>query len=995
MKLPRFPVFGSLARSFCLGLWSGCVLAVPGWAGEAGRGSLSGRVSNADTKVYLDGVVVAIAERGLATVTDTEGRFAFEAVPAGAHQLVTSYLGLDGQRTSVVVRAGERTEVTIELRSSVYKMDSFIVSGEREGNAASITRQRNSANVRTVLALDALGSLPSENMGELLIRMPGIGGGLNEEGVIATVGVRGTAPALNTLTIDGDTQPGSSTTDRTPRTHTLSGALFDEIEVIKAPTPDMRADSLGGSINIKTRSALNLQGGRRGSYKVGARWAPPFLEHIPMRRDKALHPQLGFGYQEVFSVGGGRRNLGLSIDGSYSETMTAYYRNINYYRTNTTEEQAGTYQNHMADVMAVPKQFGGTLKVEYRLADRAEFFATVLYSDASNPFYRLYSQTAVTGQTVATIGANGQPTGTGALLPGYTNQLTQVRGVAASTMRLETDLISTFPKDRKFTVGGRHNHGPLKFDYSANYSSNHNNVGVSTRHGNNGGGVLQYSFTGVGWILDQTRSAVRPILTQTEGPDWYNVDNYRTALLVKRDSDRLVDIYSLKANAGYTWAGAVPVVMKTGVWLNREDRENVTRDKRWNYVGTGSLARLQEPNVKASTITPAGRRFPYLSASLAAEDVVANPGQWRQDVYTDETLTYRSTNQLQEDISAAYLQGETRFRGLRVLGGVRAERVEDVGQGFVQARVLSTTAQRTADPVGAARADWNNPKGISGRYTDFFPSVHLVQRLTDRLQARLSWSNSIGRPAPGNLLPVETPNNTTLVLTVNNPALQPQYSENWDAALEYYFEPIGQLTVGYFRKDIRDFLFSANIGVVAAGSNNGFGGEYAGYQLNTTRNGGSAQVEGWELSYQQELTFLPGLLRGLGVYANLTDLKTEGDYGVPGITTTATELVNFVPRTTNAGVSFRYRGLMARLNVSYTSSHLTTGSTAAVSRVYLFPRTILNTNLSYQLGRGLSVFGDVANLTDEPQRWYLGHKGRPYRSSLQGGTVTLGLRGTF
>jgi TonB-dependent receptor len=201
--------------------------------------------------------------------------------------------------------------------------------------------------------------------------------------------------------------------------------------------------------------------------------------------------------------------------------------------------------------------------------------------------------------------------------------------------------------------------------------------------------------------------------------------------------------------------------------------------------------------------------------------------------------------------------------------------------------------------------------------------------------------------------------------------------------------------VGYFRKDIRDFLFSANIGVVATGTNNGFGGEYAGYQLNTTRNGGSAKVEGWELSYQQELTFLPGLLRGLGVYANLTDLKTEGDYGVPGTTTTATELVNFVPRTTNAGLSFRYRGLMARLNVSYTSSHLTTGSTAAVSRVYLFPRTILNTNLSYQLGRGLSLFADVANLTDEPQRWYLGHKGRPYRSTLQGGTVTLGLRGTF
>ena len=962
---------------------------------RAADGGIAGRVANSDTQVYLDGALVVLGATGRQAVTDKEGRFTFDAVPAGAYTVVTTYLGVETNRTPVTVRAGEVASIAIELRSSIYQMSKVVVSGEREGNAASITRQRNSANVRTVLALDALGSLPSENMGELLIRMPGVGGGLNEEGVIATVGVRGTAPALNTLTIDGDTQPGSSTTDRVPRTHTLSGALFDEIEVIKAPTPDMRADSLGGSINIKTRSALSLKDKRRSSLKVGARWAAPFFEHIPLREDRSLHPQIAFGYQELFSVGAGSRNLGISLDGSYSETTTAYFRNINFYRTNTTDDQAGTFQNHRADVISMPKQIGGTLKVEYRLSRHAEFFATVLYSDAPNPSYRLYSQTAVTGQTLATIGANGQPTGTGALLPGYTNALTQVRGVAASTMRLETDFLSVFPKDRKFTVGGRHTHDRLDFDYTLNLSSNHNNVATSARGGRNGGGVLQYSFTGVGWILDQRQSAIRPILTQTEGNDWFDIDNYRTALLVKRDSDRIVDIYNAKANATYRLPTAVPAIVKSGVWWNREYRETVTRDKRWNYIGTGSLARLRDPSVVTSSSLLAARRFPYLSAALAAEDILLNPTQWRQDFYTDETLRFRSTNELTEDIGAAYVQGETRLRGLRIVGGLRGERVEDTARGSVQARVLSTAAQRALDPIAAARADWNHPKEINGSYTDYFPSVHLVQRLTERLQARASWSNSIGRPPPGDLLPLETPNNTTLILTVNNPALKPQYSENWDLALEYYFEPVGQLTVGYFRKDIRDFIYSTNTGLVAAGSNNGYGGEYAGYQLNTDLNGGRAKVEGWELSYQQELTFLPGALRGLGVYANLTDLKTEGDYGTPGATTTATELLFFVPRTTNAGVSFRHRGLTARVNVSYTASHLTTASTVQGSRVYLFPRTIINTNLAYALGRGLTVFADVANLTDEPQRWYIGHKGRPYRSTLQGGMVTFGVKGIF
>lgn len=173
--------------------------ALPAESRSAETGRVAGRVVNADTKLHLEGALVELRELGWQTFTGKSGEFLFAAVAPGAYTLVSSYTGVDTHSRPIRLGSGERVDLTVELRSAIYKMEGFVVTGEREGNAASITRQRNSANVRTVLSLDALGSLPSENMGELLIRMPGVAGGLNEEGVIATVGIRGTPPAMNTL----------------------------------------------------------------------------------------------------------------------------------------------------------------------------------------------------------------------------------------------------------------------------------------------------------------------------------------------------------------------------------------------------------------------------------------------------------------------------------------------------------------------------------------------------------------------------------------------------------------------------------------------------------------------------------------------------------------------------------------------------------------------------------------------------------------------------
>ena len=127
----------------------------------------------------------------------------------------------------------------------------------------------------------------------------------------------------------------------------------------------------------------------------------------------------------------------------------------------------------------------------------------------------------------------------------------------------------------------------------------------------------------------------------------------------------------------------------------------------------------------------------------------------------------------------------------------------------------------------------------------------LIERMPN-LKARLSWSTSYGRPALGNLLPGESIDENNRRLTVNNPGLRPQTSTNWDATLEYYFEPVGNLTIGWFHKTIRDFIVSGiSSGTIGTGRDNGFDGEYGGFTRLSSANAGTAYVQGWEISSEE------------------------------------------------------------------------------------------------------------------------------------------------
>jgi TonB-dependent receptor len=843
--------------------------------------------------------------------------------------------------------------------------------------------QRNADNVKNVVAMDSFGNLPNLSAGELAIRLPGVAGQLDDEGNVTGVIIRGMPSTANRVTVDGGLITNVGGMNRQFQTHSLTGAMFDQLEVIKGHRPDTGADSLGGTVNLRTRSSLSMREQRRVTYNASVRWAPSFTQQIPWRHDHPAHPLINLAYQEVFGVLGEQRNLGVSVNAFYSENVAGYYRTIRDFE-NTTNQPAYVWDFYTQDGFNNRKQGSLNVKFDYRLSARSKFALNTIYNDAHEPDNRLFETRATTNQTAPNATTSG-------VIPGYTNRITQVRPVAASVIDARSTIFSFFNRTRQLDFSGEHTFDGLEVDHSLNYSRTHNNLGGGA------GPTLTNRITGVGWILDRTKSDLYPSFTQTAGPDITNPANYRpNGQLTTRNNDRDIEIRNARANFRYRLPTDYSIFLKAGAdWREQMARE-VNRQRRWNYTGTTALPDV--PSFQTFSAEKGIWKIPTWDAAYLLKDgTPATPAVWNEDRYYALQQRYVGTRQVTETVTAGYVMGQGRIGRLGLLAGVRSEKTEDESWGWVRNRVGSTAAQQVADPEGSAQRDYaNTQRRISGSYTKSFPSAHLTYDLRQDLKARLSWSTSFGRPAMTNLVPNETVNETNQTLTINNPSLLPQTATNWDATLEYYFEPVGNLSVGWFRKEIKDYLVSGQIiGSVASGADNGFNGDYAGFQLLTTLNAGTAYVQGWEVSYQQQFTFLPGLLKGLALSANYTSLLTHGDFGGTAYRST-NEVTGFVPRTANLSLSWRHRSFSARLLYNYTSDYILAFTAASLGRnQYRLKREIVNLGVSYQLNPRLSLTADVSNLFNEPVTQYRGIKDQMERTLIHGVTINFGVSGRF
>ncbi len=951
------------------------------FASLAGAAEITGRISNAATKNNLQGARVEVQGGDRVAFTDAEGIYRLADLPPGPVTLAISYTGLNPQIVVINAGAGPVVRRDVELGSDVYVMGQVVVAGEREGQALAITLQRQAMNVKNIVSADAFGTLAG-NPADLAVRVPGVVGEW-VGGDIRYVRIRGINHQLSTVTMDGNRMAdgASAGATREYQFQQIGSDAIERIEVTKSPTPDMDADSIGGAVNMVTKSAFDRAKERRVGGSAG------FISHLTDRRDK-LRPNLSVSYSEVF-----KDRLGVSFNYGYRAHNSLYDLTTQLWQ-NKVEDPAYAYSLQTLDNFNVRTRWGGGLKVDYKLSERARFYANASLNNHHERNERDIA-TYSTAQTIATRNAAGDLTGTGVILPEYTSRVTEWRPLATSVTTIGTFTSRKVGEAKHYQVGGVHTYEGLKIDYDAYRSRS-----LADYPGN---WTFNFIARGTGIRIEQGSDPFFPGVRQTGGPDITRIGSYLENTLT-RSSPTGVDRYWGGAlNAKLDFARPVPAYLKAGLRLREQRRTLGDRSANYTYVGpdgvmgvnpaTGAnddnLAQFVRVGVGPGIHGDSYPRVPYPSfpnnhPANIVDALVARPGFFREDVLFNTREPLIGKQSFREEVRAAYVMGSVELGRLTAMGGVRVEETRTRGEGALQYVSPEERARRLAwvGTVTEAElrrrtiAEFSARRVAAGEYRGVYPGIHFKYEAFRRLQLRASYATNIGRPSIGQLIPNTTVNDENRTVTTSNPSLAPQAADNFDLLLEYYFEPAGLISAGVFLKEIKSFIFTLGGQTIASGADNGFDGRYEGYALTSQRNGGFARVRGFELNYQQQFTFLPGWLKGLGAFANYTRLETKGDYGA-GVPRSTDQIAGFTPEIANVGLSYIRQPVSIRLHLNHASRYLQTFNASPARLLYKNSRSTVDLKTVYTLSRRFDVYFDVVNLLREPDRAFMWLGGRP------------------
>ena len=101
--------------------------------------------SNVEIKSVAKSPLAGLYEINLGSqvvYTDATGRYVLNELPAGTLEVVVTYTGLDTQRATVTLAAGQVAVRDFEMSSNVLMLDTFKVTSEKAGLSSALTQQQ-------------------------------------------------------------------------------------------------------------------------------------------------------------------------------------------------------------------------------------------------------------------------------------------------------------------------------------------------------------------------------------------------------------------------------------------------------------------------------------------------------------------------------------------------------------------------------------------------------------------------------------------------------------------------------------------------------------------------------------------------------------------------------------------------------------------------------------------------------------------------------------
>ncbi|MGP0075393.1 MAG: carboxypeptidase regulatory-like domain-containing protein, partial [Bryobacteraceae bacterium] len=245
-----------LKLGLCFALATVLLLSVAPASAQVSKGTVTGLVTDS-AHAILQGASVELQPTGRKTASDNSGQFSFSDIPPGTYTLVISFVGMAPYSKEITVTGSEPTHVAAEMQLA-SQTESVTVTGEQaHADADAINRERTAENILQVMPAEIIMSLPNANVADAIGRLPGVSLE-RDEGEGKYVQIRGTQPYYNNVTIDGVNVPAPESGVRQIKLDTIGSDLVESVEVNKTLLANMDADGIGGSVNIRTKTAGDL-----------------------------------------------------------------------------------------------------------------------------------------------------------------------------------------------------------------------------------------------------------------------------------------------------------------------------------------------------------------------------------------------------------------------------------------------------------------------------------------------------------------------------------------------------------------------------------------------------------------------------------------------------------------------------------------------------------------------------------------------------------------
>jgi len=875
--------------------------------------------------------------------------------------------------------AQEKTNESVEVIE--------VTSSYKGSLVEAINTKRHSANVLDVISAEDVGKFPDANLAESLQRITGVQI-TRDRGEGKNVSVRGLPADFTKVTLNGRSiasgtaRPETNTVPRSFDFTTLSSDFVSALVVNKSPTADKVDGGLSGNVDVQTPRAFTIGEEKfSGSFNI-------------TNEDNTddYGKELAGLYSNVFSD----ETIGLTLGASYSERKLETHRFNNGFLGSfdlsneaegldlngdgTIDPENSVYIPGNAVFQKIPEErerFNLLGSLEFRINDNTEIFFEGLYTSLDTQTTRLANYHRFVN-IAGEVDSSQTSSRTLSVLNGEGTfddvDFAEVLTATGVDQRNGSRSADVFAETISLATGINYEFDNLSIAAEISYSKaeqerDYLNIAVAAFGGVEGDGGIQ---------IDHSGGEHLPFVSYYNGYDETRLDpnNYRLFSLNGEFGRQSEDeILETQVDFKYELDGDYVTSFEFGVHYS--DREFFLNNGRLVVSGE-DLNILLDGELQESEALPGTLNIaPYMQVvtiengfSSSNVDVpstyVSSDTRKLLNMFTDSELisagdfTNSATNIF--DISEATLAGYAKVNFLldqyNITGnlGIRIVETTQESQGVVsdlsQIVIEPEAGDVTTVPAGEVIS-------VSRSYTNILPSLNLSWNYNEDTVLRLAANKTLTRPTLDLLTPTTEVDGASSSINARNPNLDPFEANSFDLALEWYFNESGLLSTTLFYKDIETLVTNVstveNVTILSQTADGTQTPVTQPFTFNTFENSTGVTLKGFELSYQQQFDFLPGLFKHTGILANYTYV----DNSDPQLLSGASE--------NNYNVSAYYEDdvVQARLIYAYRDDFISASLTPGQLGARQLDYGTLDASVSVDVTEHVTLTFQASNLLDE------------------------------